>query len=146
MKYIYLLFALFITAAAPAVQSATAQDAATFTQSIRGTVVDLDTQAPLIGVNVIVLDTNPLKGASSDVNGRFEIPNVPVGRATLQVTYIGYEPLVLSDVLITTGKELVLSLELEESVIETEGVVVVADEFEGLAVNEMATVVRVLFR
>ncbi|MEM8488988.1 MAG: carboxypeptidase-like regulatory domain-containing protein, partial [Bacteroidota bacterium] len=144
MKYIHLLFALLLTAFVPHTDVATAQDippqAVPITQSIRGTVVDLDTQAPLIGVNVIVLNTNPLKGTSSDVNGRFAITDVPVGRATLQVTYIGYEPLVLSDMLITAGKELVLALELQESVIETEGVVVVADEFEGVAVNEMATV------
>ena len=110
------------------------------TQSIRGQIVDLDTQSPLIGVNIIVVGSQPLLGGSSDQNGRFEINNVPVGRATLQITYIGYEPLVLSDVLITAGKELVLDLELEESVIETEGVVIVADEFEGVAINEMALV------
>ena len=112
----------------------------TITQSIRGQVVDLDTQSPLIGVNIIVLDSQPLLGSSSDQNGRFEIKEVPVGRVSLQVSYIGYEPLLLSDVLITSGKELVLNLEMEESVIEAEGVVVVADELEGIAINEMAMV------
>ena len=111
-----------------------------FTQTVRGRVVDLDTQASLIGVNVIVVGSQPLLGASTNENGRFEIAGVPVGRRTLQVSYIGYEPLTLSDVLITAGKELVFEIELEESVIETEEVVVVAEERAGIAVNEMASV------
>lgn len=130
---------LFIThlghAAAPFQQSQ-----ATPTQTVRGIIVDQDSQLPLIGVNVIVTNTSPLQGTSTDENGRFVIPRVPVGRQTFQVSYIGYEPLVLSDVLVTSGKELVLELELVESVIETEGVVVVAEEIDGVALNEMAAV------
>ena len=110
------------------------------TQTVRGKVVDQDSKLPLIGVNIIVPGTSPLLGTSTDENGRFVIPRVPVGRITFQVSYIGYEPLVLSDVLVTSGKELVLDLELEESVIQTEEVVVVAEELDGLAVNEMAAV------
>ena len=116
------------------------QSQGTPTQTVRGRVVDQDAQVPLIGVNVIVLGTSPLLGASTDENGRFEISRVPVGRSTFQISYIGYEPLVLSDVLVTSGKELVLDLELVESVIETEGVVVVAEDAEGVALNEMAVV------
>ena len=136
---IFITYFLFVThvghTAAPSQQSQ-----ATPTQTVRGIVVDQDSQLPLIGVNVIVINTSPLQGTSSDENGRFVIPRVPVGRQTFQVSYIGYEPLVLSDVLVTSGKELVLELELVESVIETEGVVVVAEELDGVAVNEMASV------
>lgn len=110
------------------------------TQTVRGRVVDLDAQSPLVGVNVVVAGSEPLLGASTDEEGRFVIPGVPVGRATLQVTYIGYEPLLLSDLLVTAGKELVLEIELQESVIQAEEVVVVAEEVDGLAVNEMAAV------
>lgn len=144
MKYIKILLAIIFTFLAGQVNPASGQNTpperGTITQSVRGYVVDLDTQSPLIGVNVIVLNSQPLLGSSSDENGRFEINNVPVGRATMQVSYIGYEPLLLSDVLITAGKEIVLNLELEESVYEAEGIMIVADEFEGMAVNEMATV------
>ena len=132
----YLLFVAQISFGASPVQ----QSLETPTQTVRGSVVDQDSQLPLIGVNVIVEGTAPLLGASTDENGRFVIPRVPVGRATFQVSYIGYEPLILSDVMVTSGKELVLDLELVESVIETEGVVVVAEELDGVAVNEMAAV------
>lgn len=140
MQFLKLFVAgcLLIGFSGTAVAQSTAE--AGITQAIRGQVLDLDTQAPLIGVNVIVLDSQPLLGASTNEDGRFVIQNVPVGRVSIQITYIGYEPLLLSDVLVTSGKELVLDLELQESVIETEGVVVVAEELEGLAVNEMAAV------
>ena len=110
------------------------------TQTVRGQVVDQDVQSPLIGVNVVVANSNPIQGASTDNNGRFAINNVPVGRVTLQVSYIGYEPVLLPDILITSGKEVVLTIEMIESVIETEGVTVVAEALDGIAVNEMASV------
>lgn len=137
----FLLFALLCSTVQTGLAASHLQQTQTTpTQSVRGIIVDQDSQLPLIGVNVIVMDTSPLLGASTDENGRFVIPKVPVGRSTFQVSYIGYEPLVLSDILVTSGKELVLNLELVESVIETEGVVVVAEELDGVALNEMAAV------
>ena len=49
-------------------------------QAIRGTVMDEDTHVPLIGASVIILNSSPLKGATTDVDGRFSIPGIPVGR------------------------------------------------------------------
>ena len=57
----------------------TAQD---ITQTIRGTIIDQDSQIPVIGANIIILGTDPLMGASTDITGSFRIENVPVGRAT----------------------------------------------------------------
>ena len=141
-KTLCTLYALIILILAPTAHAKinSLQQQATPTQTIRGRVVDQDSQLPLIGVNVVVLDSAPLLGASTDEDGRFEIKKVPVGRTTLQVSFIGYEPLVFSDLLVTSGKELALDLELVESVIETEGVIVMAEEADGLAVNDMAAV------
>ena len=135
-----LLTGLFILITGFAQEAQAGFQQTTLTQTARGRVVDVDAQVPLIGVNVVVVGSRPLLGASSDENGRFEISGVPVGRVTLQFSYIGYEPLVISDVLVTAGKELVLEIELQESVVESEEIVVVADEFEGVAVNDMAAV------
>ena len=141
MKYLYicLYIAFFLFCWQTPALSVSFQQA-TITQTVRGQVVDKDAQVPLIGVNVVVAGSQPLLGASTDNNGRFVIEDVPVGRVTLQVTYIGYEPVVVHDVLVTAGKELVLTIEMAESVIETEGVTVVADALDGVAVNEMAAV------
>ena len=59
------------------------------TGSIRGFVYDAKTGEPLMFVNLI-LEGQPY-GASTDVNGFFNITKVPVGKYTLLVRYMGYE-------------------------------------------------------
>jgi hypothetical protein len=86
-------------------------------QTIRGRVVDEVAGTPLVGVNVIVKSQGPaMLGASTDMDGNFEIINVPLGKHALQVSYLGYEEQLVSNVLVTAGKEVVLTLRLTESV------------------------------
>jgi hypothetical protein len=75
------------------------------TQTLRGSIVDKQVRQPLVGATVVVLNTNPLLGASSDENGNFRIANVPVGTYTIQVSYVGYEPIVLPNISIASGKK-----------------------------------------
>ena len=86
------------------------------TQTVRGRIVDTQSEFPLTGVNVIVLDTDPLIGTASDIDGYFKLTGVPVGRQTLQVTFLGYGERTIPNVMVTTGKEVVLNLSLEEKV------------------------------
>ena len=111
-----------------------------FTQNIRGSVVDKESQMPLIGAEVAVLSTSPMLGTATDLDGQFRLENLPVGRHTVQVTYLGYEPLVLPNLLLTSGKELVLKLELVESTVTLEVATVTAQLDKSEALNEMATV------
>jgi len=112
------------------------------TQTIRGTVVDKDAQVSLIGATVLVAGLPTEYGSVTDLDGSFTIKNVPTGRHEIHVSYIGYEPLVLSNVLLSSGKELVLKIELTESVQSLSEVVVSAssqlDKTKPL--NEFATV------
>ena len=111
-----------------------------FTQTIRGKVVDKDSHFGLPGANIILLKSDPLRGVSTDVDGRFVLKGVPAGRQSLQVSYTGYQTLVLSDVYVSTGKELVLKIELREMV-ETMGEVeIVADYNKDRPLNNMAVV------
>ena len=134
----HLVLCFFFLAAGPA--TLRAQSSPGVTQTVRGNIVDLDSQTPLIGVNVVVLNSNPLLGSSTDQNGAYEIAGVPVGRASFQITYIGYEPVLLTDILVTAGKELILNLEMQESVIQAEELVITAGAANGEALNEMAMV------
>ena len=110
------------------------------TQNIRGTVVDKESKSSLPGVTVLLLsDTSRTVFASSDVNGNFRLEKVKVGRHSLKVSLIGYKELVLSNVIVNSGKETVLNLEMEESV-EALGEVTVLGAKKDQAVNEMATV------
>ena len=111
-----------------------------FYQTIRGTVVDQTTKTPLPSANVIIVDSNPMQGSSTNINGEFRIEKVPVGRVTIKIGYIGYLPVVLSNVLVYPGKEVVLTVELEQSVLEMGEISVKGEELTFLPLNDMATV------
>jgi len=96
------------------------------TQTIRGTVVDAVTGYPLIGATVILLDSDPLVGTITDLNGEFQLKNIPLGRQSIEVRYVGYHSRVISNLLLTSGKELVVQVQLEESAVEMDEIVVVA--------------------
>ncbi len=80
------------------------------TQTVRGTAFDKDSKQPLIGAIVSVVSETKKLIATTDANGVFKIINVPLGRQTLKVTYLGYEPLSIPDIIVTAGKEVVLDL------------------------------------
>lgn len=109
-----------------------------FTQTVRGKVVDASNQYPLLGA--AVLELNSGKGTTTDVNGVFRLENVPVGRISLQISYVGYEKRVLSNLELSTAKELVLDIELEESVVVGQEVVITAEDDKGQPNNEIATI------
>jgi hypothetical protein len=111
----------------------------TLTQTIRGKVIDHDTQQPLPGATVLITNSDPQKGTSTDVEGNFRLKQVPVGRKDIQVSYVGYEKKTLRNLILKSGKELVLTVELEENVEEIEGVVVKAYQKDEPR-NEMAKV------
>jgi len=112
----------------------------TFTQTIRGNVSDVLTNAPLVGAQVVILDSDPLKGAYTDEYGDFRIEDVPIGRQSIAVSYLGFLDQVISQVQVNTGKETVLNILMEESVRSVEEVVISASKAKGQALNEMSTV------
>ncbi|MBI1287737.1 MAG: TonB-dependent receptor plug domain-containing protein [Flavobacteriales bacterium] len=107
-------------------------------QTIKGTVVDAETKQPLVGATVFV-ETPEMIGASTDIDGKYHLQNVPVGRVEVKCTYIGYEPWTSGLVTLTSGKEMTIDIALEESVNMTKEVTVVATQ-DGRPRNEMMTV------
>jgi len=91
--------------------------------TITGQLLDRKTQQPLIGVNTLILGTN--KGASTDVEGRFILSDVPVGTFTLRFSYIGYRTMSRGDIVVHTGKPTHIVVEMEEQAVELSGEVVV---------------------
>lgn len=118
-----------------------AQTENAFKQTIRGVVLDEDTKAPLVGVNIILEGITPVKGAVTDINGSFKITDVPVGRQTLKVSIIGYKKRVLSNLLVGSGKELVLKIELRAKIENIETITVKSSMHSNdEPLNEMALV------
>lgn len=108
------------------------------TQTIRGTVIDKDGKYTLPGATVVVLNTDPLLGTTTDASGSFRLEKVPIGRRSIAVNFIGYEQAVVSNVLVSIGKELVLRIELQESITQLQQAEIVADPDKGESLNEMS--------
>jgi len=112
----------------------------TMNQNIRGIVVDKITQQPIEGVVVNIPNTNPPVATTTNVRGSFELKNIPIGTVTLNISFLGYKNVILTDLLLTSGKELQLYIEMEEDVIHMEEITVKATKPKSRPINEMATV------
>lgn len=110
------------------------------TQTVKGTVIDKDTQQPLIGATVSIEKSGPPTGAITDLEGKFRFDEIPVGRYNFVCEYLGYEAAVRSNVIVNSAKEVDLYFELVESGITTDEVVVVAFQKSNEAINEAAIV------
>lgn len=129
----FLLLAL-ILGVLPSVQ------AQKYVQTIQGKVMDKDSKVSLPGATVQLLKTNPTIATVTGANGNFRLEQVPVARYDIQVTYLGYEPLVLPQVQLNAGKELVLTIELTESVNQLNVVDITSTQDKEKPMNEMTTV------
>lgn len=110
---------------------------AQLTQIIKGTVQDKESKMPLQGVAVSVTDVEGRPGNVTDETGKFSIPNIPVGKHSIRISYLGYQPVELNDVLVTSAKEVVLVVDMEEVANKIDEVTVSAKREH---INEMAIV------
>ena len=108
-------------------------------QTIRGVVVDRNSKYPLPGVNIILLD-NIYMGTISNTDGEFNLEKVPIGRHTVQFSFIGYKPIVFPSVLVGSGKEVVLNVEMEETAIGLDEVVVRVETEKDKTLNKMSII------
>jgi len=107
---------------------------------ISGTVIDKDSQLPLAGANVQVINNSETLGVETNAKGAFRIEGITVGRHTIHVSYIGYSSAVLPNIDIVSGKELQLNIALEELVYMHEDVVIRANVRKDRPQNEMALI------
>lgn len=110
------------------------------TQTVRGQVIDQVVQIPLPGANVILLGSDPVVGTTTDGDGYFVLTNVPVGRVDIEVRYMGYHTVTMKNLVVSSAKELVLKVSMEEQAIVGEEIVITADKEKINVLNEVATV------
>lgn len=113
------------------------------TQTIRGQVTDDVSKTSLPGVNIVIInESNVTLGSTTDVDGYFRINNVPLGRHTIQVSFVGYETQSIPNVLVTAGKEVILNFSLRESVGQLDEIVITSSSSDDktLTNNDLATV------
>lgn len=110
------------------------------TQIIRGQVIDVESQVPLAFASVAITTIDPIIGAITDDKGNFRFEKVPIGRHNLKVSYMGYETQVIPELMVSTGKEMVLTIKMKEEISELDEVVVKAYTKKDKPLNSMATV------
>ena len=101
-------------------------------------VIDGDSKHP-IPYATVRLSEKEGTGTITDSLGRFSIPQVPVGRHTVEAAFMGYEPGIFREILVTSAKEVYLEIPLKESVNELNEVVIRARTNKEEAMNKMAT-------
>ena len=92
-------------------------------ETLRGTVKDAITGEPLIGATVKIAELDNV-AAVTDIDGNYLINISKGGRYTIETNYIGYEPSVMKEILISGAKEVVLEISLHENSTELAEVVV----------------------
>lgn len=121
-----------------ALLSLLAQAAIAQAQTVRGTIVDKVSQSPIPGATILVTDTDPVMHTQSDPDGKFSLPGVPVGQHTFRFIYSGYKEIVMQNISVNSGKELVLNINLEEDFLQE--VEITAKVEKNKPLNEMSTV------
>ncbi|PIY34759.1 MAG: TonB-dependent receptor, partial [Bacteroidetes bacterium CG_4_10_14_3_um_filter_42_6] len=111
-----------------------------YSQTVRGYIIDQDTKMPVFGVNILIIDSNPPQGASTDENGYFKIENVQVGRISLRLSCMGYETRTIPNLLVGTGKEVFVTFGMQESLISLNEIVISGAAEKGEVNNEMSLI------
>ncbi len=95
------------------------------TGKLTGLVLSKESRNSLIGCNVMIAGTD--LGTASNQSGEYFILNVPPGKYNVRFSMIGYETLIIEDVIISADKTTRLNSSLGETVLEGSEIVVTAE-------------------
>ena len=110
------------------------------TQTVKGKVVDADSEMPIIGATIILLGSDPIVGATTDFDGFYKLNAIPIGRQSFKLSFMGYEDVYLKEILVESGREMVLNVSMVENTLQLEAVNIVAEDDRSEAINQMTTV------
>ncbi len=109
-------------------------------QTVRGTIVDLDSKVAIPYATIQLLDSLHPIGGVCDETGKFRLENVPLGRHSFIISSIGYENGYLNNIDITMAKEVVVNIELQENYTKLDEVVISGERDKRKPVNDFATI------
>lgn len=108
---------------------------------LKGTVVNKENNKPLPFVNILIKGT--LIGTSSDFYGNYAITKIKPGTYTVVASIVGFKKTEIANVVIYSGKETIINIQLEPSAVQISQVVITAGKREQ-AFNDIPTSVSVL--
>ncbi|MEP4493485.1 TonB-dependent receptor, partial [Ekhidna sp.] len=109
------------------------------TGSIRGRIIDNITEQPLEAVTVVFL-ADSTKGTTTNDKGLYRLDNIPIGRVSLGISYIGYETITLPNIEVISGKDVLVDIRLTESFSTLNEVVLSSRPKKDKALNKLAAV------
>lgn len=109
-------------------------------QNIKGRVVDQSTQQPLSFATVVIVDSDPIVGTTTDIEGYYKLENLPMGRYNVEASYVGFETMIVADIVLTSVKEMVVDFEMSEQSTSLDEVVIKPRTTKENAINRMASV------
>lgn len=109
------------------------------TGSIRGRIIENITERPLEGATIVYMGDTTLS-AVSDKDGRYKLNNLPVGRLTLSISYIGYDEVILPNIDVISGKDVPIDVQMTESFNTLDEVIISVGPRKDRALNKLAAV------
>lgn len=107
------------------------------TQNIRGVVTDKLSQAILIGASIEISSVQ--KGTFTDSLGKYTITNLLPDRYEVKISFLGYKSITIPNVVVTSGKEVILDIAMEETFNQLNEVIIKASN-KGGTINKLASV------
>jgi hypothetical protein len=92
---------------------------------ISGKVTDQETKEPLVGANIVLEGT--VFGSATDIDGGFNILNVPAGTYSIKTSYIGYQTQTMTGVKVVAGLTRNVDIVLSNTSVQVQSVIVVAE-------------------
>lgn len=108
------------------------------TQNIRGTVIDVSSNSTLPFAIVTIKELQV--STTSDIDGNYLLKDVPIGRYTIEASMMSYDPVIIPEVVVTSGKEVFLPISMKENAFTLGEVVIEHKVSKELALNPTATV------
>ena len=110
------------------------------TSSIKGLVFDKQSESPLEGATIELLNASQATGVITNFDGRFTLKDVSVGRRAIRVSFIGYEPYTVPNIEVTSGKDVFINIGLTEAFNQLDEVVLTTNTNKDKPINKLATV------
>lgn len=110
-----------------------------FKQNIKGVITDKHLNTAIEGA-VVSIDVDSNYIVTSNKSGQFEFKDIPVGRIKLSIHHLQYQDVVMPNLLLTSGKELVVIIQMEEGYKSIKGVSIKNKNSKSKNINDMSVV------